>query len=105
MTSGVILRHKSAQRINVSANSFIVVSSAFLHMSAHIWHMSAHISQILAHIRTMFCSAFMLEQRISMSAHMRHMSAQDIVIMPMRIIWSPPISMQRDIICSHMLWH
>jgi hypothetical protein len=47
--------------------------------------------------------AFMLVQRIIMSLDIRHMSAQDIIIMPMRIIWSPPISMQRDIICSHML--
>jgi hypothetical protein len=72
-------------------------------MSAHVRHMSAHISHIRAHIRAMSALAFMLVQRIIMSLDIRHMSAQDIIIMPMRIIWSPPISMQRDIICSHML--
>jgi hypothetical protein len=89
----------------MSAASFISASFMRLDMSAVISHMSAHISQIRAQMRIMSASPFMLEQRIIMSAHMRHMSAQDINIMPICIDWSPRISMLRGIIRSHMLWH
>lgn len=86
-----------------SASSVISLASVCLHMSADISHMSAHIPHIRTHICTMSAPAFvMLEQRIIMSAHMRHISAQDINIMLICIDCSLRISMQRDNICSHL---
>ncbi|MEV6232033.1 hypothetical protein AB0L88_29655 [Saccharopolyspora shandongensis] len=90
----------------MSANSDISRLSIRLHASALISHMSAHIPHIRTHICTMSELTFaMLEQRIIMSAHMRHMSAQDIIIMLICMAGSLWISMQRDSICSHMSWH
>ncbi|MCI2418425.1 hypothetical protein MOQ72_13385 [Saccharopolyspora sp. K220] len=96
----------SAQRVIMSASSVISFVPIRLHISAVISHMSAHIPHIRTHICTMSGPAFaMLEQRIIMSAHIRHMSAQDIIIMLICMACSPRVSMQRDNICSHMSWH
>ncbi|WP_165968212.1 hypothetical protein [Saccharopolyspora elongata] len=89
-----------------SASSVISEVFTCLHISADISHMSAHMLHIRTHICTMSAPAFaMLEQRIIMSAHMRHMSAQDIIIMLSCIDCSLRISMQRDSICSQVSWH
>jgi hypothetical protein len=65
--SGFMAAHISAQRVSMSAHSFICGSFIWRHMSAHVRHMSAHISHIRAHIRAMSALAFMLVHRVIMS--------------------------------------
>jgi len=96
-----MVEHMSAQAIIVRAAllEFGVVRAHAL-VGAHPHHLSDR-PHILAHIRIMSRSASMAEHRIIMSAHMRDMSAQVTIIMPIRAM---AISMQRDIIRSHITW-